>query len=93
MGTTEAGGRGQTHSVSIVLPNVPDALLSQGMTGHKFTLLPAVLPQDGMVENSMKGTWTLSPALPLVEAGLLCLEKLRVTLQVCSYVAFTFPEI
>lgn len=27
----------------------------------------------------MKGTWTLSPALPLVEAGLLYLERLRVT--------------
>lgn len=32
----------------------------------------------------MKGTWTLSSALPLVEAGLLNLERLWVTLQGCS---------
>lgn len=47
-------------------------------------MLPAVLPLDGIEESSMKGTWTLSPALPLVEAGLLYLERLRVTLQVCG---------
>lgn len=48
------------------------------------TLLPAVLPQDDIVEKSRKGTWTLSPALPLVEAGLLCSEKLGVTQQTCT---------
>lgn len=81
----EAGGQGTDPQV-LTLPScmylVP--FCHQGCLAKGSTLLPAVLPQDGIEESSMKGTWTLSSALPLVEAGLLNLERLWVTLQGCS---------